>query len=158
MGVYHEFIQFWSFWSSVIHLNTLNNNTFVRNDFKSSSLLRISSSVLSSSCLRYSSSILLNTKATQSHSVVPKCQLHDTPSFFRPLSCVWMKPRKRSTRHCWCSCSRSLSCSTPTRAKSRSTPTRSTTERLRTWSSGCPSAAPCWNRGFVSFGNHFYER
>ena len=113
----------------------------------SSSLFCISLSSLLHVCQSVSSSTL--DKHQSNISPLHLCQKHlsSRSLLCLPLSCDWMKPRKQSTRCCGCSCNRSWSCSTPTRARSRSTRTRSTRGRSRTWSRGCPSAAPCWSRG-----------
>lgn len=62
------------------------------------------------------------------------------------VSCVWMRPRKRSARPWGSSCSRRWSCSMPTRARSRCRPRRSMSVSSRSWSRRCRCAEHTWNK------------
>lgn len=62
------------------------------------------------------------------------------------VSCVWMRPRKRSARPWGSSCSRRWSCSMPTRARSRCRPRHSMSVSSRSWSRRCRCAEHTWNK------------
>lgn len=62
------------------------------------------------------------------------------------VSCVWMRPRKRSARPWGSSCSRRWSCSMPTRARSRCRPRHSMSVSSRSWSRRCHCAEHTWNK------------
>lgn len=108
--------------------------------------------------LLFSSSVLVNTELTFALPLyigdIKREGLEWISFSFFCFSCDWTRPKKRSTKRCWCSCSRNWSSSMLTRVKLRSTPTPSTIERSRIWNRGFQSAEHCWNRGLVPLNNH----
>uniref|UniRef100_A0A8C4I7N5 non-specific serine/threonine protein kinase n=1 Tax=Dicentrarchus labrax TaxID=13489 RepID=A0A8C4I7N5_DICLA len=73
------------------------------------------------------------------------------PDLLSVFSYVWTRLRRLSAKAYECSYSRSWSFSTLTRARSKCRQMPSMTVRGRTWSRGCHSEGPCWNRRFFLY-------